>query len=315
MALPDFLIAGVPKAGTTALHAALVRHPELFLPDGQGAQVLPHRRPAAGHRRPRRRADLPGARLAAAPTTRRSSTRRRRARCAARPPRSTCTTWPRTSGSTALVPDAKLILLLRDPVDRAHSNWTHLWNAGLEPEADFLTACAAEPARRRRRLGRLLALRRPRAGTASRSQHLLQVLPARAGAAAALPRPEGRAGRHARPGLRVPRRAHRRARPRVPRENVNRHVVEDNAGQPGAARPAARPAAGSGTGSRCRCGWPPAARCSPCCTARRGTPAGDHAGGAGRAAAALRRRHRAAGGRHRRARTTTGCPSTDTPRP
>jgi hypothetical protein len=46
-----------------------------------------------------------------------------------------------------LVPDAKLILLLRDPVDRAHSNWTHLWNAGLEPEADFLTACAAEPAR------------------------------------------------------------------------------------------------------------------------------------------------------------------------
>ena len=32
MALPDFLIAGVPKAGTTALHAALVRHPELFLP-------------------------------------------------------------------------------------------------------------------------------------------------------------------------------------------------------------------------------------------------------------------------------------------
>ena len=32
MPLPDFLIAGVPKAGTTALHAALVRHPELFLP-------------------------------------------------------------------------------------------------------------------------------------------------------------------------------------------------------------------------------------------------------------------------------------------
>src|SRR4051812_19783880 len=32
MPLPDFLIAGVPKAGTTALHAALVRHPGLFLP-------------------------------------------------------------------------------------------------------------------------------------------------------------------------------------------------------------------------------------------------------------------------------------------
>src|SRR3569833_3311615 len=32
MALPDFLVAGVPKAGTSALHAALTRHPRLFLP-------------------------------------------------------------------------------------------------------------------------------------------------------------------------------------------------------------------------------------------------------------------------------------------
>src|SRR5690242_21806536 len=31
MPLPEFLIAGVPKAGTTALHAALVPHPDLYL--------------------------------------------------------------------------------------------------------------------------------------------------------------------------------------------------------------------------------------------------------------------------------------------
>ena len=31
MALPDFLVAGVPKAGTTALHAALSRHPGLYM--------------------------------------------------------------------------------------------------------------------------------------------------------------------------------------------------------------------------------------------------------------------------------------------
>src|SRR5579871_2789274 len=31
MTLPDFFIAGVPKAGTTALHSALARHPELYL--------------------------------------------------------------------------------------------------------------------------------------------------------------------------------------------------------------------------------------------------------------------------------------------
>src|SRR4051812_11368959 len=31
MALPDFLVIGVPKAGTTALHAALAQHPDLFM--------------------------------------------------------------------------------------------------------------------------------------------------------------------------------------------------------------------------------------------------------------------------------------------
>ena len=31
MALPDFFIAGVPKAGTTALHVALARHPALYM--------------------------------------------------------------------------------------------------------------------------------------------------------------------------------------------------------------------------------------------------------------------------------------------
>src|SRR5262249_77373 len=44
----------------------------------------------------------------------------------------------------ALIPNAKLIVILRDPVERAHSNWTHLWSAGLDPIGDFPAACAAE---------------------------------------------------------------------------------------------------------------------------------------------------------------------------
>src|ERR1700688_2661111 len=31
MAMPDFFVAGAPKAGTTALHAALARHPALYM--------------------------------------------------------------------------------------------------------------------------------------------------------------------------------------------------------------------------------------------------------------------------------------------
>ena len=38
-------------------------------------------------------------------------------------------------------------MVLRDPVERAHSNWTHLWSAGLEPVGDFVRACAEEERR------------------------------------------------------------------------------------------------------------------------------------------------------------------------
>ena len=45
------------------------------------------------------------------------------------------------------LPAARLIVILRDPVERAHSNWTHLWSAGLEPVGDFVRACAEEERR------------------------------------------------------------------------------------------------------------------------------------------------------------------------
>ena len=38
----------------------------------------------------------------------------------------------------------KLIAVVRDPIDRAYSNWMHLWSDGLEPVADFEAAFAKE---------------------------------------------------------------------------------------------------------------------------------------------------------------------------
>jgi hypothetical protein len=147
MTLPHFLIAGVPKAGTTALHAALVPHPQLFLSAVKEPKffLTDGRPPAFGgpgdvqtyQEHVWRRADYerlfdpapPGTRLGeATPFYLHDLQSHARIK--------------------ALIPDARLIVLLRDPVDRAHSNWTHLWNAGLEPEADFLAACRAEPQRR-----------------------------------------------------------------------------------------------------------------------------------------------------------------------
>ena len=77
MALPDFLVIGAPKAGTTALHAALARHPALYMSPVKEPKFFLTDGPPPTRRRPRRRADLPGARLAAGRTTRRCSTPRR----------------------------------------------------------------------------------------------------------------------------------------------------------------------------------------------------------------------------------------------
>jgi len=147
VALPDFLVIGAPKAGTTALHAALAGHPGLymsavkepkfFLTDGPPPQrgggpgdVQTYREHIW------RRADYEALFDAAPPGALRSESTpfylydqqaQRRIR--------------------ALIPDVRMIAVLRDPVERAHSNWTHLWSAGLDPIGDFPAACAAEERR------------------------------------------------------------------------------------------------------------------------------------------------------------------------
>jgi len=147
--LPDFVIAGAPKAGTTALHAALTTHPQLYLsPVKEPKYYLTDGRPPsrAGHRGPgdahsaqewvwRREDylalfdDAPAGAVVGESTPFYLYDRAAHARVAAD------------------VPDVKIIAVVRDPVDRAWSNWVHLRADGLEPEADFLSAVRREPQR------------------------------------------------------------------------------------------------------------------------------------------------------------------------
>jgi Sulfotransferase family len=144
--MPDFLVIGAPKAGTTALHVALSGHPELYMsaikepkffltdgpPPAKGGpgDALTYREHVW------RRADYEALFTPAPPGTltgestplylyNRAALRRIRAE----------------------IPAAKLIVIVRDPVERAHSNWTHLWSAGLEPVGDFVRACEQEERR------------------------------------------------------------------------------------------------------------------------------------------------------------------------
>jgi hypothetical protein len=142
--LPDFLIIGAPKAGTTALHAALMQHPQLRLsvpkepkyflcgdappPLYVGPGDAHSRREWIWRREDYTRlfADIPGDILCGESTPFYLFDKQSHLRIA------------------EAVPDVKLIAVLRDPVDRAYSNWMHLWADGLEPVADMVSACARE---------------------------------------------------------------------------------------------------------------------------------------------------------------------------
>ena len=144
--MPDFLVIGAPKAGTTALHAVLSEHPGLYLsaikepkffltdgpPPTKGGpgDTLTYREHVW------RRADYKALFAPAPPGTLRgeSTPLYLYDRAAMRRIRDT-------------LPAARLIVIVRDPVERAHSNWTHLWSAGLEPIADFVRACGEEERR------------------------------------------------------------------------------------------------------------------------------------------------------------------------
>ena len=147
MALPDFLVIGAPKAGTTALHAALAAHPALFMSPVKEPKFFLTDGP------PPRRGGGPGD----VQTYREHIWRREdyEALFDAAPAGALCGEstpfylYDRQAQRRirALIPGTKMIAVLRDPVERAHSNWTHLWSAGLDPVGDFVRACAEEDAR------------------------------------------------------------------------------------------------------------------------------------------------------------------------
>jgi hypothetical protein len=144
---PDVLIIGAPKAGTSALYAALAQHPQIYASPVKAPKyymcwdVPPPtcRGPGDAHSNQEwiwRRADYEslfrGApedalRLESTPFYLYMPAARRRI--------------------AEELPEAKLIIIVRDPIDRAYSNWMHLWVDGLEPISDFVEAWHAEDQR------------------------------------------------------------------------------------------------------------------------------------------------------------------------
>lgn len=144
---PDFLLVGAPKAGTSALHLALAAHPDVFVTTPKEPKFWlcedapPPHWGGPGDRHSQQEwvwheeayADL--FRPAPPGSVRGEST--------------PFYLWHRGAQRRIAdaLPDVRLVAVVRDPIDRAYSNWMHLWSDGLEPEADFERAFARQDER------------------------------------------------------------------------------------------------------------------------------------------------------------------------
>ena len=224
----------------------------------QGAEVLAvRRRPTAGLVRPRGPTLPAGVDLAAPTSTPHSSTARASTRRAARARRSTSGAAAPTDGSPRRLPDVRLIAVVRDPIDRAYSNWMHLWSDGLEPEPDFETAFARQDERvaagwapfwRYRELGLY----------GEQLAHLLDYVDRRPDPGAALPRPDRRPAHRGRPRLPLPRDP--RGSGRLPSRGTTRAASSGRAGGHRCSARRSGPAPGSASSPRPACGAGPACR-------------------------------------------------------
>ena len=140
--LPDFLVIGTAKAGTTSLYRYLKSHPGIYLspvkepkyfvfPETRPVFVGPHRTPvvwkiADYHRlfKARTNESVAGE----------MSPQYLYHECS-------------PGAIRKLIPKARLIAILRDPADRAYSHFCQNRREGIEPLSDFAAALAAEDTR------------------------------------------------------------------------------------------------------------------------------------------------------------------------
>jgi hypothetical protein len=135
-ALPDALIIGAMKSGTSSLHYYLTQHRQVVAPLRKEVHYfdLNYARGEAWYRANFGRADAGGLNLDSSPYYLLHPQVPQRAH--------------------ALLPAARLIVLLRDPVRRAYSHYWHERDKGREP-LSFEDAIAAEPERIERDHARL----------------------------------------------------------------------------------------------------------------------------------------------------------------
>lgn len=147
--LPNFLLIGTAKAGTTSLYHLLRQHPAVFMPAVKEPRFFAYvdDPPAMTGPGDRESNEASGAVYTMdAYEALFDDVTSERAVGEASVNYLYSKTAPRRIHEH--VPDAHLIAVLRNPVERAYSHYLHLLRAGREPLRDFEAALDAEPERR-----------------------------------------------------------------------------------------------------------------------------------------------------------------------
>lgn len=150
---PNFLVIGAAKSGTTSLYHWLGQHPEVFVPRQKGLHFFAApwlRENSNGPGDARLLQDMASTWEMYLAHYRDAGGRKAIGDCSP----SYFSWWPSRDAIREYLGDPKIILLLRDPVQKAFSQYTHLVRDGRE-SLPFWDALQAEPERKARGFGAL----------------------------------------------------------------------------------------------------------------------------------------------------------------
>lgn len=141
---PDLIVVGPQKSGTTTLYGLFRQHPDIFMPDEKETHYF-----ASGGQKPDF-TDSAAQGLNAEAIWRREDYEALYASSDAPLKVEVCPTYLYAPGAAAAIavvrPDARIVAILRDPVERSFSAYRHMKARGAEKAKSFEEALAAEPA-------------------------------------------------------------------------------------------------------------------------------------------------------------------------
>ena len=144
MTLPNFLILGAAKTGTTSLYRYLRQHPKIYMSPAKEPRFFAFEGEILNYKGPGDAQETAKTDLKSYQDLFRDVTDE-----TAIGEASTVYLWSPKAAERIqyYIPDAKLIAILRNPVERAYSNFLHLVQAEREPLSDFAQALKQEQER------------------------------------------------------------------------------------------------------------------------------------------------------------------------